>query len=78
MATRFGDPAFIIKCDNAYYVTQFVAAYDMAKANSDTEREDIQGVIDSFNEIKRNAAVCEAVKVPKSLNLLSRQATNRR
>jgi hypothetical protein len=73
-----GEPTFIIKCGDAYYVTQGAAAFENVKTTNDDEREDVAAVANSFQQIRSGTTPCEAVMVPKSYNLASRQATNRK
>lgn len=72
------DPTFIIKCGDEYYVTQSVATFNSADAATDQERKDIANLKAIYEAAKKEGAVCEAVKLPKSNNVMAFQQTSRR
>ena len=69
------EPTFIIKDGETYYVTQSVATYDLALAKTDQETADIQNLISIFDAAKKAGDTVEAVKLPKSNNVMAFQQT---
>ena len=69
------DPTFVIKDGETYYVTQSVAAYDLKQAKSDQEKADVEALIRIFEAAKKAGDSVEAVKLPKSNNVMSFQQT---
>lgn len=72
------DPTFIINCGDEYYVTQSVATFNPADATTDQERADIASLKAMYEAAKKDGTVCEAVKLPKSNNVMAFQQTSRR
>ncbi|WBX85441.1 hypothetical protein [Sphingosinicella microcystinivorans] len=69
------DPTFVIKDGETYYVTQSVATYDLKQAKSDQEKADVEALIRIFEAAKKAGDSVEAVKLPKSNNVMSFQQT---
>ena len=69
------DPTFIIKDGETYYVTQSVATYDLAKAQTAQEKTDVENLVRIFEAAKKAGDSVEAVKLPKSNNVMSFQQT---
>jgi|APHig6443718053_1056840.scaffolds.fasta_scaffold352249_2 hypothetical protein len=69
------DPTFIIKDGETYYVTQSVATYDLAKAKTAQEKSDVENLVRIFEAAKKAGDSVEAVKLPKSNNVMAFQQT---
>ncbi len=69
------DPTFIIKDGETFYVTQSVATYDLKQAKTAQEKSDVENLIRIFEAAKKAGDAVEAVKLPKSNNVMSFQQT---